>query len=288
MNANLNIKAFYRVNASLDELNRDQIGGSTVTKSEVRCVLNITQTLSNPAIALDIEVPNASESGKAVLSSIRSDKDELQKQFFTLLVFNRFQGTGGSGNGSYGGVAEVITQQINAALDQLSKDVKMNVNYNDNTVTGDKNFQFGMQRAYGQKQNIVLKTSLGVSNNTSTGTAQNSLIGSFNLEYLINDDGTFRVSIFNESNDKGILSNKDKGDFTQGVGLHYEESFNNVSESRIIEFFVNLFRKKNKVNNSKRKNRVPVDFIPGQSPAIQTEKKEESSPILEGEKEPIP
>lgn len=286
LNANLNIKAFYRVNASLDELNKEQIGGSAVTKSEVRCVLNITQTLSNPAITLDIEVPNASESGKAVLSGIRSDKDELQKQFFTLLVFNRFQGTGGGG-GSYGGVAEVITQQINAALDQLSKDVKMNVGYNDNTVTGDKNFQFGLQRAYGQKQNIVLKTSLGVSNNTSTGTSQNSLIGSFNLEYLINADGTFRVSIFNESNDKGILSNKDKGDFTQGVGLHYEESFNNASESRIIEFFINLFRKKNKVNNSKRKNRVPVDFVPGQSPAINTEKKGETSPVLEGEKEPI-
>ncbi|MDF3027157.1 MAG: hypothetical protein K0S23_1464 [Fluviicola sp.] len=277
--ANLDIKAYYRVNASLDELNRDQIGGSSETKSEVRCVLNIGQTLSNPSITLDIEVPNVSESGKAVLSKIRSDKDELQKQFFTLLVFNRFQGVGGSSNGSYGGVAEVITRQINAALDQLSKDVKMNVGYNDNSVTGDKNFQFGLQRAYGAKQNIVLKTSLGVSNNTSTGATQNSLIGSFNLEYLINEDGTFRVSIFNESNDKGILSNKDKGEFTQGVGLHYEESFNNISESRIIEFFANLFRKKNKVNNSKRKNRVPVDYIPGQSPAI-PEKKEDDVPIV--------
>lgn len=286
--ANLDIKAYYKVNASLDELNKDQIGGSTVTKSEVRCVLNISQTLSSPNIQLDIEVPNVSESGKEVLSKIRSDKDELQKQFFTLLVFNRFQGVGGSSNGSYGGVAEVITQQINAALDQLSKDVKMNVGYNDNTVTGDKNFQFGMQRAYGAKQNIVLKTSLGVSNNTSSGTAQSSLIGSFNLEYLINDEGTFRVSIFNESNDKGILSNKDKGEFTQGIGLHYEESFNNITESRIIEFFANIFRKKNKVNNSKRKNRVPVDYIPGQSPVIQTEKKEETTPIVEPGEKQIP
>ncbi len=284
--ANLDIKAYYKVNASLDELNKDQIGGSAETKSEVHCVLNIGQTLSNPSITLDIEVPNVSESGKAVLSKIRSDKDELQKQFFALLAFNRFQGTGG--NGSYGGVAEVITQQLNAAFDQLSKDVKINVGYNDNSLTGDKNFQLGLQRAYGAKQNIVLKTSLGVSNNTTTGSTQSSLIGSFNLEYLINDDGTFRVSIFNESNDKGILSNKDKGEFTQGIGLHYEESFNNISESRIIEFFANLFRKKNKVNNSKRKNRVPVDFIPGQSPAIQVEKKEEENNTPATEPAPTP
>jgi hypothetical protein len=285
--ANLDIKAYYKVNASLDELNKDQIGGSSVTKSEVHCVLNIGQTLSNPSITLDIEVPNVSESGKAILSRIRSDKDETQKQFVSLLLLNKFQGAGGAG-GSYGAVAEIVTQQINTALDQLSKDVKMNVGYNDNSATGDKNFQFGMQRAYGAKQNIVLKTSLGVSNNTSTGTAQNSLIGSFNLDYLINADGTFRVSIFNESNDKGILSNKDKGEFTQGVGLHYEESFNNFTESRIIEFFANLFRKKDKVKNSKRRNRVPVDFIPGQSPAIRVEKKDDENNILEGEPKPDP
>ena len=284
--AALKIKAYYKVNASLDELNREQIGGSSTTKSEVRCVLNITQTLLNPLIDLDIEVPNASESGKEVLARIRSNKDELQKQFFTLLVLNRFQGVG-TNNGSYGGVAEVIATQINAALEQLSKDVKMNVGYNDNSLTGDKNFQFGLQRAYGAKQNIILKTSLGVSNNTSTGNSNNSLIGSFNLDYLINDDGSFRVSIFNESNDKGILSNKDKGEFTQGVGLHYEESFNNISESRIIEFFTNLFRKKNKVNNSKRKNRVPVDFVPGQQPPAlnpENEEKKES----ESKTEPLP
>lgn len=280
--ANLDIKAYYKVNASLDELNKDQIGGSAVTKSEVRCVLNIGQTLSSPSIMLDIEVPNVSESGKAVLSKIRSNKDEIQKQFVSLLLLNKFQGSGGNSGGSYGAVAEIVTQQINTALDQLSKDVKMNVGYNDNAATGDKNFQFGLQRAYGARQNIVLTTSLGVSNNTSSGTAQNSLIGSFKLDYLINEDGTFRVSIFNESNDKGILSNKDKGEFTQGVGLHYEESFNKISESRIIEFFVNLFRKKNKVENSKRKNRVPVDYIPGQPPVIKTEKEEEIPAVEKG------
>lgn len=289
--ANLDIKAYYKVNASLDELNKDQIGGSSVTKSEVHCVLKIGQTLSNPSIVLDIEVPNVSESGKAILSRIRSDKDETQKQFVSLLLLNKFQGAGGNAGGSYGAVAEIVTQQINTALDQLSKDVKMNVGYNDNAATGDKNFQFGMRRAYGARQNIVLTTSLGVSNNTSTGTAQNSLIGSFNLDYLINADGTFRVSIFNESNDKGILSNKDKGEFTQGVGLHYEESFNNFNESRIIEFFANLFRKKDKVKNSKRRNRVPVDYIPGQPPVVKTEKeeeKEEEKTSPESEEKPIP
>jgi hypothetical protein len=271
--ANLNIKAYYKVNASLNELNKNQIGGSSETKSEVRCVLNVGNTLSSPTIALDIEAPNASESGKAVLDKIRSDKDEMQRQFFTLLALNRFQGTGAS-NGSYGGVAEILTQQINSALDQLSKDVKMNVNYNDNAVSGNKNYKFGLEKSFGEKHNVILKTSLGVSNTTSAGNTSNSLIGDFNLDYLINEDGSFRLSIFNESNDKSVLTNKDKGDFTQGVGLHYEESFNNISDSRIIEFITNIFRKKHKVTNSKRKNRVPVDVVPAQPNAVLPDKQE--------------
>lgn len=262
--ANLNIKAYYKVNASLNELNKNQVGGSSESKSEVRCVLNVGQTLSSPTIDLDIEAPNASESGKAVLDKIRSDKSELQRQFFTLLALNRFQGTGAA-NASYGGVAEIVTQQINSALDQLSQDVKMNVNYNDNAVSGNKNYKFGLEKAFGEKHNIILKTSLGVSNTTSAGNTSNSLIGDFNLDYLINEDGTFRFSIFNESNDKSVLTNKDKGDFTQGIGLHYAESFNNLSESRIIETITNLFRRKHKVTNSKRKNRVPIDYIPNSS-----------------------
>lgn len=270
--ANLDIKAYYKVNASLNELNKDQIGGASDAKSEVRCVLLVGQTLSSPSLKLDIEVPNVNESGKAVLEKIRSDNDELQKQFFTLLALNRFQGTANNG---LGGMADILTQQINSALDQLSKDVKLNVDYKDNGATGNKNYQFGIQRAFGEKQNIVIRTSFGVANNTSSGTSTNSLIGNFNLDYLINDDGSFRISIFNESNDRSILSNKEKGDFTQGVGLHYEEAFNSLSESRIIEFFANIFRKKNKVNNSKRKNRVPVDYIPGQSNATLPEKEED-------------
>lgn len=263
--ANLNIKAYYKVNASLNDLNKEQIGGASDTKSEVRCVLNVGQTLSSPSLKLDIEVPNINESGKAVLNNIRSNNDELQKQFFTLLALNRFQGTGAN---SFGGVADILTQQINSALDQLSKDVKLNVNFNDNASTGNKNYQFGLQRAFGEKQNIVLRTSLGVSNNTTSGTSTNQLIGNFNLDYLINEDGSFRLSIFNESNDKSILSNKDKGEFTQGIGLHYEESFDKVKDSRIIQSIANVFRKKKRVENSKRKNRVPISVIPGQNDVV--------------------
>lgn len=259
--AGLNITTYYSVMASLAELNPSLANSDNISKKEVQCVLEITQTLSNPNIRLDINVPNVSESERPELERIRSDKDELQKQFFTLLIARRFQGKN-TNSTNQNGLADVLAQQLNYLLDQMSKNVKMNVAYDNNSVTGDKKFQFGMQRAFGDKQNIILKTSLGVNNNSTTGTNSSTLIGDFSLEYLITQDGNFRVNIFNESNDKGVLSNKDKGDFTQGVGLHYQENFNEISESRFIEFFSNLFRSDKKVDNSKRKKRVPVSVVP--------------------------
>lgn len=275
LEAGLDISTYYSVMASLAELNPDLVNSDNISKKEVRCMLDITQTLSNPNIQLDIQVPGVTESERPALERIRGDKDELQKQFFTLLIARRFQGHS-TNSTNQNGLADVLAQQLNYLLDQMSKNVKMNVAYDNNTVTGDKKFQFGVERAFGDKKNIILKTSLGVNNNSTTGSNTSSLIGDFSLDYLITDDGGFRVTIFNESNDKGVLSNKDKGDFTQGVGLHYQESFNEVSESRIIEFFANAFRKKEnkKVKNSKRKKRVPVAVMPT-PPAII--KDEESS-----------
>lgn len=256
LEANLNIATYYSVSASLAELNPGLASSDNLSKKEVQCMLYITQTLSNPNIRLDIQVPNISEAERPELDRIRSDQDELNKQFFTLLVARRFQGTNTKSTNS-NGLADVLTQQVNYLLDQMSKDLKMNVAYDKNSVTGDQKFAFGFKRAFGDKKNIILKTSLGVNNNNTTGTNTSTLIGDFSLDYVITPDGTVRVTIFNESNDKGALTNKDKGDYTQGVGLHYEENFNKVSDSRIIEFFTNAFRKKNKkkVKNAKRKKR---------------------------------
>lgn len=274
LEANLNITTYYAVQASLAELNPDLANSDNISKKEVQCMLNITQTLSNPQIRLDIQVPSISEVERPALDRIRSDQDELNKQFFTLLVARRFQSKNNSGTNS-NGIADVLAQQVNYLLDQMSKDIKMNVAYDKNSVTGDQKFALGFKRAFGEKKNIILKTALGVNNNSTTGTNTSSIIGDFSLDYLINQDGTFRFTIFNESNDKGVLSNKDKGDFTQGIGLHYEENFNKVSDSRIIEFFANAFRKKKnkKVKNAKRKKRQSTkkELVPPPPPPAKKE-----------------
>jgi hypothetical protein len=282
--ANLDISAYNSVNASLKELTQDVTGGTSSGKEVVQCIIKITNTLSNPQLVLDIDVPNTNESGKQALQRIKSNPDDLQKQFFTLLVMKRFMPLSGQMQQGLGGAADVLTEQINGALDGLTKDVKFKVGYDGQTAQNGSSSSvtrattFGIQTALGENKNIILTGAFGVANSTTGQTSSSSLIGDMSIEYLINDDGTFRVKIFNESNDKGVLTEKYRGDYTQGIGVHYQEQFNTLSDSRMLQTFgkigkkqtyqlignaiLNIFRRKEKkvyLQNSKNRKPIPEE-----------------------------
>lgn len=280
--AMLDISAYNRVNASIKELTPDAVGGiSTVGNEEVRCILNIANTISNPNVQLDIDVPSANEAGKQALTRIRSNPDDLQKQFFTLLVMKRFIPLNGQANQGFGGATDVLTEQINSALDGLSKQVKFNVGYDTKSAQNGQSSSLtrqttvGFQTAVGENKSILITGAFGVANSNTGVGVTSSYIGDMNIEYLINNDGTFRLKIFNLSNDRGVLTEKYKGDFTQGIGLHYQEQFNDISESKMVHSFDKLFqrttykslfspilnvfrRKENRVFFKKGKNIVPL------------------------------
>lgn len=263
-NANLDLKAYNPVKANLNEVTQDVIEGNGNASSgnqDVYCYMYITETLDEPLITLDIQAPNASESGKAILARIRSDKDELQKQFFSLLLFKKFAPLSGASTGGTGGIADVITNQINSILDGMSQDVKLRVAYDGDAVTGNKSYELGGQIALGQNNNIILKGSFGVANTTGAQT-QTNLIGDMSLEYLINSDGSFRVNIFNESNDNSVIQDKTQGLFTQGVGFHYQEDFNTMKDFKLIQIFLDIFRDEKRVKIKKRRHEVSVDTDP--------------------------
>lgn len=261
-NANLNLRSYLKVNADLAELSSDQLGQSS-SSQEIFCYLNITQTLNKPAIGFDIKAPRASESGKALLNRVKSDPDELNRQFFSLLLSKRFSPLQGNNTAGGGAVLDLASNQINSVLSQLSNTYEMAVNMDANSLTGDRSFEFDVSREF-LNNRLILKGSFGVANssNQTAAEAQSNLIGDVNLEYLLNPAGTFRVNIFNESNQNNVLQDNNQGMFKQGVGVNYQEDFNGVSDFKMIQYFLDLFRKKeDKRYPTKRKSsmeRVPA------------------------------
>lgn len=257
----LDVKCSYKVNANLNEISPNQnLGASGTGKQEIKCLIMLTESLFKPKIEFDI-VANTNEAGKALLTRIKTDRDLLNKEFFSLLLFKKFQridGQTSTGGGGESAALDLVSSQINAMLSQVSKDYLLNVDLAKNNLTGGERIAVGMTKVINDR--LVLTGSFGVGTAGTISQNQNSVIGDVNIQYKLNESGTFTVNVFNESNQNSILQNK-IGLFTQGAGIHYQEDFNTLNDFKLLQYFVDVFRKKEnkryKVKRNKKQSELP-------------------------------
>lgn len=261
--AHLNLRAYHKVNANIAAVTGNKLASGSGAHQEVFCYLSLKDKLSSPTITFDLNAPSANEEAKSVISRIKSDPDELNRQFLSLLLWKKFQPLSGGNAQSDGSAAlNLIAGQINALLDQVSEDFKLSVDLNKDQITGDNSYEFGVSKTF-LEDKLIVSGSFGVDQQTQ-GTTQNknNLIGDIYIEYLLNESGTFRVNGFNETVDRTIIQNQNRGLMTQGVGLTYKEEFNTWKEFKAIQLFLDLFRRKENKRvkrDNKRKTLVPKD-----------------------------
>lgn len=251
-NATIDLQTYYKVFTNIADISQDQFAAGTGAHQEVQCFLNLNESLLKPEINFDIKAPQANDVARSLIDRITSDKDELNRQFFSLLLWKRFQPLSSTVYSDGSAAADLITNQINSMLSMVSEDYKLNVAYDSDQLTGDKQYEIGVSKGL-LNDRLILTGSFGVEN-SATSTHQNTLIGDLYLEYLLNEAGTFRISIFNQSTDKTIIQEADLGRFTQGAGLSYKEDFNSAKDFKAMQTFFDFFRKKeNKKYPVKRK-----------------------------------
>lgn len=250
--AYVNLSAVYNVKAPLydlmlesDERYKDNM--------PIECIMNLKEDLFNPTVNFDIQVPKADANIEGVLSRIRQDEAELNKQVFSLMVINRFMPPSGETNSAsntgVGGAfttttAEFLNNQLSRVLSDISDEFDIGFNYKPGDDISNEEVALAFETQL-LNDRLVLSGNFGVSYGHATSTSNgntNQIIGDFSAEYKVNDDGTFRVRAFNESNEFD-LTNTSQAPFTQGIGVYYREEFDKVSE---IKLFKKLFGRKKK------------------------------------------
>ncbi len=269
-NADLKVLTSYEVkNANMLELTPEQTDQS-LAKQDAKCLLNLTGTLIKPNITFEVSAPKASESGKALINRINEDKDELNRQFFSLMLFSKFQPLKGTNSANESAALDLFESQINQALSQMSKSYQVKMDL------GADNVSTSVQKSF-VNDRLLVTGSFGVQNTTGSSATNGGLIGDVSVEYLVNESGTFRINAFNRSNSNTVKENS--GPFTQGAGLSYHEDFNNSKDFLLLQSFIDVFRsKENKVVKFKRKKRqtkLPPLAAPN-DPVPSEEKKEEN------------
>lgn len=267
--ADINLRAYYRTYTNIADLSADQFASGSGGHQLILSYLTLQESLLKPTIGFDLQAPQANDISQSLISRVKSDPDELNRQFFSLLLWRKFQPITGSRYEGTSAAMDLVSNQINSLLGQISQDYTLNVNIDQDDLSGDNLYEFGVSKGFLDNR-LIVSGSFGVESATTETEpgedpiSEQTLLGDVNIEYVLNDDGTFRVNIFNESTDRTVIYEAaDKGLFTQGAGLSYKEEFNNMKDFSLAQTFFNIFRKKkNRVRTQKRQdNLVPVEGI---------------------------
>jgi hypothetical protein len=287
----LDVRTYYLVEANIGEITTlvdKESDLRTNPRDQIYCYLALKDRLSQPAMEFDIQAPKATDAGRVAINRIRSDYDELTKQFFSLLLFRQFQPLRGSQNNSStrgsNALNELVANQINAVLNQVSGNYDLRVKLNDDESANQSTYELGFSTTF-LDDRLLVSGSFGVSqmrSGTSPGMSNaNPLIGDINIEYKLNRSGTFRVNAFNRSNQFSVIQQHNLGPFTQGVGIYYQESFSSWQDFQMAQYSLDLFRPFNQRRYLGIDSRLvplppltPPDSVPPSSPADTTQSSE--------------
>ena len=253
--ADLDIKAYYSVEASASGLMASQTSGADIStqgqyRQEVpfRVYININGELMQPLISFNLDIPEASRGaiGGQVYSRVQQlnqQENELNKQVFSLLVLNRFFPTASS-DGSVGGTATIardnlndaISDQLNLFSDKLLGDTGFNLNFGLDSYTdyqGSSPSERTTLDIAAQKtlfdDRVVVSVGSNVdlqgTNTTENGTAP--VVGNVSIEYLLTEDGRYRLKGYRRNQFENVV---DGQIIVNGISLLFTQEFNKFTE----------------------------------------------------------
>lgn len=238
-NAEIDINAIYKLKASMYEIMPQLTDDISRYKqrTDIHVNMQLTESLMTPNIDFFIELPRADETERAVIANLMQTKQELNKQVFSLLLLNRFLPTQnqnqssdeGRGNSAVGTTAsELLSNQLSNWLSKLSNNVDVGLNYRpgDNITSDEIAVALSTELL---NERLVISSNFGVASGNEINQNDNALIGDVNVEYKLNEDGTFRVRVFTRTNEYDI-TNANQAQTTSGVGMYYKKEFNNWKE----------------------------------------------------------
>ncbi|NOZ46531.1 MAG: translocation/assembly module TamB [Chlorobi bacterium] len=249
-NADLDLKAIYSIKkASIMDLIPDSSYKSI--RYPVDCQLLMTGKLLNPNIKFNIDIPPPSEPEKEYIKSIISGfpEDEMNKQLISLLVLNRFQPYFNLGqtvttpiiadiNDAKKSATELLSNQLSHWLSQISDDVDLGLNYQLGDDISSQQVEIALSTQL-LNDRLTIDTNFGIGgqnpNNINTSQNSSNIISDFILGIKLNKSGKLRMAVYNKANTN--YYEYETAPYTQGIGLFYQEEFNNFSD---------LFKRNNK------------------------------------------
>lgn len=238
----MNLTAEYKENLSLQPLqtrtstiNSDNTAASRRYPASV--IMKLNGELLSPAIEFGFnfdEFPNTSENQTSIAAfqnRIANDDQEMNRQVFSVIMTRSFSPEGQfAGGGSISSsLGQILSSQLNNFIGQVDQNLEVQVDLatlGQNTL---ENFQLSVAYTFLEGRLRVSRDG-GFTDNRGNADAT-SIIGDWQAEYQLSQDGVYRIRIFNRNNFNTFTSlSLAKNVSTYGVSLSQNVSFNNFKE----------------------------------------------------------
>ena len=255
----MDIHAEYNLNASLAPLasSDPQIQEKPEAKRRYPVVvsMHLREFLLKPSITLGLEIKDYPKNSdlnyyvQAFQTRVATDEQELNRQVFSLMIFRMFAPMGDfvqASNISYSSFSDLVSNQLSSWLSKFDENLEVAVDLNGLSQSAISNFQ--LRFSYSLLEGKLRLTRDGGFTNAQNQTSALSIAGDWTLEYLLTENGTWRVKMFHRINQNLILSGLNSNNSTQGGSFLFTQSFNKFSE---------LFPKRRKKTTPKKSKKEP-------------------------------
>ena len=228
----INIEAVHRVSANPKSLLENITANR---KIPIDLITRFSGELFNSKREFDIEIPNSSSTVASELAFKLNSNDANNKtiQFLFLLAsgsfYNEADITVNSNAALYGTGFDMLSNAFDNIFNQGDSRFKLKPVY----TVGEKNKvdnlsiddQLAIALDFEVNDRILINGKVGVPIGSKQ---QSNVIGEVNIEFLMNEEGTLRSTVFNRQNE--IQYTEEEEGYTQGIGLNYQIDFENGSE----------------------------------------------------------
>jgi len=204
---------------------------------------NITQTLTEPKIDLNVSAMDVSSQVKETLAAKMSQEGEKVLQFGSVLLLNSFNVSNSGGvEVDVAGVAEssgynILLKQLGSVLNTMSNEFQIDLNY----VKGDQYSNTGDRAnagvSFAVSPRINVKTGLGIPLTNTGNTEVNYLSGEGTIEYDLSkkNDGSLILRGYSKPSNIGMVAGAGtNGSANQayGGGIVWSKSFNSLFKKK--------------------------------------------------------
>ena len=247
--ADINITGSYRTKSSISSLGVELDSTSVVNNVNVDCILHLNEKLTNPTITFGLSLPNATDDIKNTVFSIIDTTNQavMSQQIISLLVLGSFSYSSSNlysiGASNY---YNVLTNSLSSWLSQISKDFDIGLRYTpENNLTAEELEVALSTQLFDDRLTIEGNLGMYTGSRNDVVAGANSIVGDVDITWKLTNNLSLKA--YNHSNLNSnyyLYSYEAYSDYTQGIGISYSQSFDNIRE---------IFARKNR--NKKAKNR---------------------------------